>query len=86
MDRHMTPHDMRDVFAVGPLRAMYCTLNQRQCAYHRLVARGRRLLGIAMLAVICYCYEQFTEFVWGQVATGYPFLWVLRSDMLRVLP
>jgi hypothetical protein len=41
------------------------------------------VLGIAILAVICYYYEQFTEFMRVLVATGCPSLWVLRSDMLE---
>nr|TKW34793.1 hypothetical protein SEVIR_2G329233v2 [Setaria viridis] len=30
--------------------------------------------------------EQFTEFFSGLVAAGYPFLWVLRSDMVKASP
>jgi hypothetical protein len=41
------------------------------------------VLGIAIHSVIYYYYEQFTEFMQVLVATGCPFLWVLRSHMLE---
>ena len=47
----------------------------------RALTTAACLIGIAILAVICY--EQFTEFMPVLVATGCPSLWVLRSDMLE---
>jgi hypothetical protein len=38
------------------------------------VPDGGYVHGIAILVVIYYYYEQFTEFTWILVATGCPFL------------
>ncbi|KAF8644565.1 hypothetical protein HU200_014181 [Digitaria exilis] len=69
---HIAPH-MRDVFAIGPLHAISPSAPapaDRSVVY----------LSFGSLAVMSY--EQFTEFLLGIVATGYPFLWVLRPDMV----
>ncbi|KAJ1254485.1 hypothetical protein BS78_K050600 [Paspalum vaginatum] len=85
--------EMRDVFAVGPLHAMSpapavatslwrhddgCLAwldGQAQAAEQSVV-----YISLGSLTVISH--GQFTEFLSGLVAAGYPFLWVLRPDML----
>ncbi|CAL5086672.1 unnamed protein product [Urochloa decumbens] len=87
---HIAPH-MRDVFAVGPLHAMSPAAAAASSSLLReddgcmawLDAQADRSVVYASfgsLAVITH--EQYTEFYSGLVAAGYPFLWVLRPDMV----
>nr|CAB3454332.1 unnamed protein product [Digitaria exilis] len=88
---HIAPR-MRDVFAIGPLHAMSPSApapvpSSQWCADDECIAwldgqadRSVVYLSFGSLAVMSY--EQFTEFLLGIVATGYPFLWVLRPDMV----
>ncbi|KAJ1290949.1 hypothetical protein BS78_02G281400 [Paspalum vaginatum] len=86
---HIAPH-MRDLFAVGPLHAMSPAPAAASSSLWReddgclawLDSQADRYvvyLSMGSLAVISP--EQVTELLRGLVATGYPFLWVLRSDM-----
>lgn len=86
---HIKPH-IRDVFAIGPLQAMFqepaaggalwreddgCT------AWLDSQADGTVVyVSLGSLAVISV--EEFTEFLSGLVSAGHPFLWVLRPDMV----
>nr|CAB3457976.1 unnamed protein product [Digitaria exilis] len=85
---HIAPH-MRDVFAIGPLHAISpsAPASSQWCADDECIAwldgqadRSVVYLSFGSLAVISH--EQFTEFLSGIVSTGYPFLWVLRPDMV----
>ncbi|CAL5062732.1 unnamed protein product [Urochloa decumbens] len=87
---HIAPH-MRDMFAVGPLHAMSpaaaassSLLREDDGCMAWLDAQADRSVvyaSLGSLAVITH--EQFTEFYSGLVAAGYPFLWVLRPDMVK---
>ncbi|EMS59486.1 UDP-glycosyltransferase 85A2 [Triticum urartu] len=86
---HIAPH-MRDVFAIGPLHAMFqqpaaggalwreddgCT------AWLDSQADGTVVyVSLGSFAIISV--EEFTEFLSGLVSAGHPFLWVLRPDMV----
>jgi UDP:flavonoid glycosyltransferase YjiC (YdhE family) len=87
---HLT-QEMRDVFAVGPLHAMSPAPAVASSLWrpddgcmawldNQQAERAVVYISLGSLAVISH--EQFTEFLHGLVATGYPFLWVLRPDML----
>ncbi|KAF8644563.1 hypothetical protein HU200_014179 [Digitaria exilis] len=91
---HIAPH-MRDVFAVGPLNAMSPAPSSASATTTSLWREDDRCMAwldgqadrsvvyasLGSLAVITR--EQFTELLSGLVSTGYPFLWVLRPDMVR---
>ncbi|CAN6183408.1 unnamed protein product [Urochloa humidicola] len=88
---HIAPH-MRDLFAVGPLHAMHPTLAAASSSLLReddecmawLDSQADRSVVYASLGSLAtISHEQFTEFFSGLVATGYPFLWVLRPDMVE---
>ncbi|CAL5072680.1 unnamed protein product [Urochloa decumbens] len=82
--------EMRDVFAIGPLHAMspapaVATSLWRHddgCTAWLDGQAERSVVYISLGSLTVISYEQFTEFLHGLVATGYPFLWVLRPDML----
>ncbi|PUZ72079.1 hypothetical protein GQ55_2G364500 [Panicum hallii var. hallii] len=82
--------EMRDVFAVGPLHAMspapaVATSLWRHdygCLAWLDSQAERSVVYISLGSLTVISHEQFTEFLHGLVATGYPFLWVLRPDML----
>ncbi|CAL5062734.1 unnamed protein product [Urochloa decumbens] len=82
--------EMRDVFAIGPLHAMspapaVATSLWRHddgCTAWLDGQAERSVVYISLGSLTVISYKQFTEFLHGLVATGYPFLWVLRPDML----
>ncbi|WVZ65969.1 hypothetical protein U9M48_015249 [Paspalum notatum var. saurae] len=83
--------EMRDVFAVGPLHAMSpapaaATSLWRHddgcMAWLDSQAQAQSVVYISLGSLTVISHEQFTEFLSGLVAAGYPFLWVLRPDML----
>ncbi|CAN6211648.1 unnamed protein product [Urochloa humidicola] len=82
--------EMRDVFAVGPLHAMFpapaaATSLWRHddgCMAWLDGQAERSVVYISLGSLTVISHEQFTEFLHGLVAAGYPFLWVLRPDML----
>ncbi|OEL21584.1 7-deoxyloganetic acid glucosyltransferase [Dichanthelium oligosanthes] len=82
--------EMRDVFAVGPLHAMspapaVATSLWRHddgCMAWLDGQAEQSVVYISLGSLTVISHEQFTEFLLGLVATGYPFLWVLRPDML----
>uniref|UniRef100_A0A0E0LKT0 Uncharacterized protein n=1 Tax=Oryza punctata TaxID=4537 RepID=A0A0E0LKT0_ORYPU len=83
--------NMRDVFAIGPLHVMSPAPAAALASQWRegddclawldgQTDRSVVYVSLGSLAVISL--EQFTEFLSGLVAAGYPFLWVLRPDMV----
>ncbi|CAN6205403.1 unnamed protein product [Urochloa humidicola] len=86
---HIAPH-MRDLFAVGPLHAMSpaaaassSLLREDDGCMAWLDGQPDRSVVYASLeSLATISHEQFTEFFSGLVAAGYPFLWVLRPDMV----
>ncbi|CAN6175437.1 unnamed protein product [Urochloa humidicola] len=86
---HITPH-MRDVFAVGPLHAMFPAMavatslwrEDDGCVAWLDGQTDRSVVHVSLGSLAVMSHEQFTEFLAGLVAAGYPFLWVLRPDMV----
>uniref|UniRef100_A0A0D9WYX3 Uncharacterized protein n=1 Tax=Leersia perrieri TaxID=77586 RepID=A0A0D9WYX3_9ORYZ len=86
---HIAPH-MRDVFAIGPLHAMSpaptaTTSVWREddgCLAWLDGQPDRSVVYVSLGSLAVISLEQFTELLSGLVAAGYPFLWVLRSDMV----
>uniref|UniRef100_A0A0E0EBC3 Uncharacterized protein n=1 Tax=Oryza meridionalis TaxID=40149 RepID=A0A0E0EBC3_9ORYZ len=86
---HISPR-MRDVFAVGPLHAMSpapAAATSLWRADDGCVAwldgqADRSVVYVSLGSLTVITPEQFTEFLSGLVAAGYPFLWVLRPDMV----
>ncbi|CAN6218845.1 unnamed protein product [Urochloa humidicola] len=86
---HIAPH-MRDVFAVGPLHGMFpkpevATSLWREddgCVAWLDGQADRSVVYVSLGNLAVISHEQFTEFLAGLVAAGYPFLWVLRPDMV----
>ncbi|KAF8644555.1 hypothetical protein HU200_066410 [Digitaria exilis] len=83
--------EMRDVFAVGPLHAMspapavatsLWRHDDKCMAWLDGQQEDRSVVYISLGSLTVISHEQFTEFLHGLVAAGYPFLWVLRPDML----
>ncbi|CAL5083009.1 unnamed protein product [Urochloa decumbens] len=82
--------ETRHVFAVGPLHAMspapaVATSLWRHddgCMAWLDGQADRSVVYISLGSLAVISHEQFTEFLFGLVAAGYPFLWTLRSDML----
>ncbi|CAN6218840.1 unnamed protein product [Urochloa humidicola] len=83
--------EMRDVFAVGPFHAMSpapaaATSLWRHddgcMAWLDGQAADRSVVYISLGSLTVISHEQFAEFLHGLVAAGYPFLWVLRPDMV----
>ncbi|CAL5062728.1 unnamed protein product [Urochloa decumbens] len=70
---HIAPH-MRDVFAIGPLHAMHPTPSG---------SLWREDDG-CMAWLDAQADRSVVYFLSGLVAAGYPFLWVLRPDMVGV--
>ncbi|XP_062189995.1 myricetin 3-O-rhamnoside 1,2-glucosyltransferase UGT709G2-like [Phragmites australis] len=87
--QHITPH-MRDVFAIGPLHAMSPApaaasslwREDEGCMSWLDGQADRSVVYVSLGSLAVISHEQFTEFLSGLVATGYPFLWVLRPDMV----
>ncbi|CAN6168126.1 unnamed protein product [Urochloa humidicola] len=87
---HIEPR-MRDVFAVGPLHAMPSPAPAPASSLWReddgCVAwldgqADRSVVYVSLGSLAVITRGQFTEFLSGLVAAGYPFLWVLRPDMV----
>ncbi|KAG2645401.1 hypothetical protein PVAP13_2KG422096 [Panicum virgatum] len=82
--------EMRDVFAIGPLHAMSPApaaatslwRHDDRCLAWLDGQAERSVVYISLGSLTVISHEQFTEFLHGLVAAGYPFLWVLRPDML----
>ena len=85
--------EMRGVFAVGPLHAMSPAPAAATSLWRhddgcmawldsQAEAAARSVVYISLGSLAVISHEQFTEFLHGLVASGYPFLWVLRPDML----
>ncbi|KAF0906625.1 hypothetical protein E2562_012208 [Oryza meyeriana var. granulata] len=81
---------MRDVFAIGPLHAMSpapAAASSLWRADNGCMAwldgqASRSVVYVSLGSLTVISLEQFTEFLSGLVAAGYPFLWVLRPDMV----
>ncbi|KAF0906624.1 hypothetical protein E2562_012207 [Oryza meyeriana var. granulata] len=81
---------MRDVFAIGPLHAMSpapaaATILWREddgCMAWLDGQADRSVVYVSLRSLTIISLEKFTEFLSGLVAAGYPFLWVLRPDMV----
>uniref|UniRef100_A0A0E0DE19 Glycosyltransferase n=1 Tax=Oryza meridionalis TaxID=40149 RepID=A0A0E0DE19_9ORYZ len=86
---HIAPRVL-DVFAVGPLHAMSpapaaATSLWREddgCMAWLDDQADRSVMYVSLGSFTVISPEQFTEFLSGLVAAGYPFLWVLRPDMV----
>ncbi|KAL6639306.1 hypothetical protein ACP70R_023036 [Stipagrostis hirtigluma subsp. patula] len=82
---------MRDVFAIGPLHAM-CSApaaasslwrEDDGCAAWLDGQADRSVVYLSLGSQAMITLDQLTELLSGLVAAGYPFLWVLRPDMLE---
>uniref|UniRef100_A0A0E0LKS7 Uncharacterized protein n=1 Tax=Oryza punctata TaxID=4537 RepID=A0A0E0LKS7_ORYPU len=84
---HIAPH-MRDIFAIGPLHAISpapaASLWREDdgCMAWLDGQADRSVVYVSLGSLTVISLEQFTEFLSGLVAAGYPFLWVLRPDMI----
>ncbi|PUZ72081.1 hypothetical protein GQ55_2G364700 [Panicum hallii var. hallii] len=86
---HIAPR-MRDLFAVGPLHAMSpaasCSSLLREddgCTAWLDCQADRSVVYASLGSLATISRDQFTELFSGLVAAGYPFLWVLRPDMVE---
>ncbi|CAO2143713.1 unnamed protein product [Urochloa humidicola] len=88
---HIAPR-MRDVFAVGPLHAMPSRSRAQAsslwseddgCMAWLDSQADRSVVYVSLGSLAVISHEQFAELVAGLVAAGYPFLWVLRPDMVE---
>ncbi|CAL4911031.1 unnamed protein product [Urochloa decumbens] len=78
---------MRDVFAIGPLHAMAPPAPPAGSLWREddgCVAwlDGHADRSVVYVSLAHISHAEFTEFLSGLLATGYPFLWVLRPDMV----
>ncbi|CAM0958411.1 unnamed protein product [Alopecurus aequalis] len=81
---------MRDVFAIGPLHAMFQApaaggalwREDDGCAAWLDGHADRSVVYVSLGSLAVISLEQFTEFLSGLVGAGHPFLWVLRPDMV----
>ncbi|CAL5097719.1 unnamed protein product [Urochloa decumbens] len=86
---HIATH-MRDVFAIGPLHAMAPPAPPAGSLWREddgCVAwldghADRSVVYVSLGSLTHISHAEFTEFLSGLLATGYPFLWVLRPDMV----
>ncbi|CAL5072673.1 unnamed protein product [Urochloa decumbens] len=87
---HIAPR-MRDVFAVGPVHAMPSPspapastlwIEDDGCVAWLDGQADRSVVYVSLGSLAVITRDQFTEFLSGLVAAGYPFLWVLRADMV----
>ncbi|XP_040381939.1 myricetin 3-O-rhamnoside 1,2-glucosyltransferase UGT709G2-like [Oryza brachyantha] len=86
---HIASH-MRDVFAVGPVHAMSPApaaagslwRADDGCTAWLDGQADRSVVYVSMGSFAVISHQQFTELLSGLVAAGYPFLWVLRPDMV----
>jgi len=86
---HIAPR-MRDVFAVGPLHAMSSSsapapasslwTEDDGCVSWLDGRADRSVVYVSLGSLAVITHDQFTEFLSGLAAAGYPFLWVLRAD------
>ncbi|CAN6205405.1 unnamed protein product [Urochloa humidicola] len=87
---HIAPR-MRDVFTVGPLHAVPSPApapasslwsEDDGCVAWLDGQADRSVVYVSLGSLAVITRDQFTEFLSGLVAAGYPFLWVLRPDMV----
>uniref|UniRef100_A0A0D9WYW9 Glycosyltransferase n=1 Tax=Leersia perrieri TaxID=77586 RepID=A0A0D9WYW9_9ORYZ len=86
---HIAPR-MRDVFAIGPLHAMFpAPLGSSSlwreddgCLAWLDGQADRSVVYVSLGSLTVITLDQFKEFLSGLVAAGYPFLWVLRPGMV----
>uniref|UniRef100_A0ACD5UZN0 Uncharacterized protein n=1 Tax=Avena sativa TaxID=4498 RepID=A0ACD5UZN0_AVESA len=86
---HVAPR-MRDVFAVGPLHAMFQApaaggalwREDDGCTAWLDGHADRSVVYVSLGSLAVISLEQFGEFLSGLVSAGHPFLWVLRPDMV----
>jgi hypothetical protein len=86
---HIAPH-VRDLFSIGPLHAMSpapaasCSLwcEDDGCLAWLDGQADRSVVYVSLGSFTIISLEQFNELLSGIAATGYPFLWVLRPDMI----
>jgi hypothetical protein len=86
---HIAPQ-MRDVFAIGPVHAMWAapalpTSLWREddgCMAWLDGQADRSVVYVSLGSLAVISLEQFTEFLSGLIGAGYAFLWVLRPDMV----
>ncbi|KAL6662217.1 hypothetical protein ACP70R_000076 [Stipagrostis hirtigluma subsp. patula] len=86
---HIRPH-MRDVFAIGPLHAMSgkpstggsLWREDDGCMAWLDGHADRSVVYVSLGSLTLISPEEFTEFLFGLIDTGYAFLWVLRPDMV----
>uniref|UniRef100_A0A0E0LKT4 Glycosyltransferase n=1 Tax=Oryza punctata TaxID=4537 RepID=A0A0E0LKT4_ORYPU len=84
---HIAPR-VRDVFAIGPLHAISpapaASLWREDdgCMAWLDGQADRSVVYVSLGSLTVISLEQFTEFLSGLVAAGYPFLWVLRPDII----
>uniref|UniRef100_A0A0D9WYX5 Glycosyltransferase n=1 Tax=Leersia perrieri TaxID=77586 RepID=A0A0D9WYX5_9ORYZ len=82
---------MRDVFAIGPLQDMFPAPAGAASLWRADDAcmawldgkTDRSVVYVSLGSLTVISREQFTEFLSGLIATGYPFLWVLRPNMVE---
>uniref|UniRef100_A0ACD5UZI2 Uncharacterized protein n=1 Tax=Avena sativa TaxID=4498 RepID=A0ACD5UZI2_AVESA len=87
---HIAPHT-RDVFAVGPLHAMFQApaaggalwREDDGCTAWLDGHAERTVVYVSLGSFTVISPEQFTEFLSGLVSAGYAFLWVLRPGMVE---
>jgi hypothetical protein len=87
---HISRH-MRDVFAIGPLHAMASSSaapapsslwrEDDGCVAWLDGHVDRSVVYVSLGSLTHISHGEFTEFLLGLLATGHPFLWVLRPDM-----
>ncbi|TVU30612.1 hypothetical protein EJB05_22242, partial [Eragrostis curvula] len=84
----IAPH-VRDVFAVGPLHAMCPAPTAASlwreddgCMAWLDGHEDRSVVYVSLGSLTVISQDQLTEFLSGLLAAGYPFLWVLRPDMV----
>ncbi|VAI59782.1 myricetin 3-O-rhamnoside 1,2-glucosyltransferase UGT709G2-like [Triticum dicoccoides] len=86
---HIAPH-MRDVFAIGPLHAMFqepaaggaLWREDDGCTAWLDSQTDGTVVYVSLGSLAIISVEEFTEFLSGLVGAGHPFLWVLRPDMV----
>ncbi|XP_004963489.1 7-deoxyloganetic acid glucosyltransferase [Setaria italica] len=89
---HISRH-MRDVFAIGPLHAMPSSAapaaaagslwrEDDGCVAWLDGHADRSVVYVSLGSLTHISHDEFTEFLLGLLATGHPFLWVLRPDMV----
>ncbi|KAF8692287.1 hypothetical protein HU200_039896 [Digitaria exilis] len=85
---------VRDVFAIGPLHATSTRSagtgslwpEDDGCVAWLDGHADRSVVYVSLGSLAVMSHEEFTEFMSGLIAAGYPFLWVLRRDMVETPP